>query len=116
MENIELFKTMKRYCKTNSYSECGFKYICETQPDEMESEKIQIAIDFIEKWSIDNPVKTRQSEFLKLYPNATLDSNGNLIITPCSVNKELYNKSCEKCKYMGYSSCNKSKYWNEEIE
>ena len=114
MEAIKFMKELKRYCDNTSCKNCEAMFIgCNTCLEDVD---IVEGIEFIEKWSIDNPAKTRQSEFLKLYPDATLDSNCNLIITPCSINKELYNKSCEKCKYMGYSSCNKAKYWNEEIE
>jgi len=75
------------------------------------------AIDFIKKWGMDNPIKTRQSEFLKLFPNATIMQVGCLSIAPCSMDKKLYRVNCTNCKYLNCSgTCNKSKYWSEEIE
>ena len=76
-----------------------------------------IRLDGLKRNFKEKGIKTRQSEFLKMFPNAPLNSNGYLIITPCALNKELYNKSCEICKYKGYSaSCDKAKYWNEEVK
>ena len=126
MEAIKLMKELKRYCNATSCENCKERYGCNGVPAYLEDVEIVEVIEFIEKWSIDNPVKTRQSEFLKLYPNATLDSNGCLMITPCVLNKELYKGNCENCKYKGYLSdnnkykgylpCNNKKYWSEEIE
>lgn len=36
----------------------------------------------VEKWSAAHPRKTRQSEFLRAYPNATLDINKVVIACP----------------------------------
>ena len=119
MEAIKFIKERDRMCRTHDncegcplrkYGDCGdCSDFPKTSPER--------AVEIVEKWSEENPRKTRKSEFLKLFPNATLDSNGNLIITPCALNKELYNKSCEICKYKGYSaSCDKAKYWNEEVK
>ena len=125
MEAIKFIKELKRYCDATSCEDCEAGYACNGIPAHLEDVDILESIEFIEKWSMDNPVKTRQSEFLKLHPDAPLDSNGCLIIKPCALNKELYNKSCENCKYKGYSSCNNKykgylscnnkKYWSEEI-
>jgi len=117
MEAIKFMKELKRYCEITGCGKCEASYACNGVPADVKNVNIVESIEFIEKWSMDNPIKTRQSEFLKLYPNAPLNSNGYLIITPCALNKELYKRSCEICKYKGYSaSCDKAKYWNEEVK
>ena len=109
MEAIKYMKELKRYCNATNCENCEVEYACDgvpSVPSDLEDDDIVESVKFIEKWSMDNPIKTRQSEFLKLYPDVPLDSNGCLIIKPCALNKELYNKSCENCKYKGCSSCN----------
>lgn len=41
------------------------------------------AIAVVEQWANEHPRQTRQSEFLKHYPNARLDNNGVVDIPPC---------------------------------
>ena len=69
------------------------------------------AVAIVEKWSKEHPKKTRQSEFLKLFPNANIDS-GTLKCCPldidtgfrCPVDEE---STCDDCK---------RKYWLAEME
>lgn len=34
------------------------------------------AVKFVERWAAEHPVKTRQSEFLKMFPNVILNDKG----------------------------------------
>jgi hypothetical protein len=34
------------------------------------------AVKFVERWDAEHPVKTRQSEFLKMFPNVILNDKG----------------------------------------
>lgn len=56
-------------------------------------------------------VKTRQSEFLKMFPNAELDE-GVLMIAPCIIDTTVTRAGCE-----GISNCIEcaKEYWTEEI-
>ena len=73
--------------------------------------KAQIAI--VEKWSKENPIKTRQSEFLKLFPEAYVDGDGCLALNPC----EFYPNMRKECanKYNWCADC-RHKFWNQEVE
>jgi len=124
MEAIKFIKERDRMCRT--YDDCkGCPLEADDDCTDFPNGSPERAVEIVEKWSEENPVKTRQSEFLKLHPNATLDSNGCLMITPCVLNKELYKGNRENCKYKGYLSdnnkykgylpCNNKKYWSEEI-
>ena len=72
-------------------------------------------VAIVEKWSAENPIKTRQSEFLKLHPNAKINSSGVLSVCPLHIdtgavdicNLINLNDSCEKCR---------KKYWLAEVE
>ena len=41
------------------------------------------ANEIILKWCEEHPIKTRQSEFLKMFPNARKDIDGVIEIAPC---------------------------------
>lgn len=77
---------------------------------ELEQDYPEKAVEIVEKWAKEHPVKTRQSEFLKLFPDSEIDRNGNLYICPKNINRQ-YNccdyDNCEKCR---------AKFWMEEIE
>ena len=42
-------------------------------------------IKIVEKWAAEHPLRTRQSEFLKMFPNAELGEDGVLVIQPCDL-------------------------------
>lgn len=59
--------------------------------------------------------KTRKSEFLKLFPKATLDDMGNPCTDPCELHGNMYEDGCQKLHCGTCSQC-RSRYWNEVIE
>ena len=78
-------------------------------------------------WAPKQLKKTRQSEFLKMFPNAKFgeyDFGRALIIDPCDVNETLgeltdYRDGDNDCKrFIKYGDCGRCKdaYWNEEVE
>ena len=72
------------------------------------------AVAIVERWAKEHPRKTRQSELLKIFPNARRWDNF-INICPQTIEKfdcpqkhEMDNwKSCTECK---------GQYWNEEVE
>lgn len=58
------------------------------------------------------PKKTRQSEFLKMYPNARLNSKGVLDIRPCNIDT---NYSTYRCYFACGDECQNA-YWLQEVE
>lgn len=67
-------------------------------------------IDIVQEWSDFHPVKTRQSEFLKMFPDATTQ-DGTLTINPCNLDWKTHGLCCSN----NCDDCRK-KYWLEEIE
>lgn len=65
----------------------------------------------VEKWAKEHPLKTRQSEFLRLYPNVRLN-NGVIDICPRSVDATKVTNGCAA------NMCNPCmrKFWLEKIE
>lgn len=70
-------------------------------------------VENVKKWAAEHPVKTRQSEFLKMFPNAKM-RDGTIIINPCEIN--IINAESKMCE--DSSDCNECRlnYWIEEIE
>lgn len=77
------------------------------------------AVAIVEQWAKENPKKTRQSEFLKLFPDARL-FDGVLAIDPCKINSSRFDsKECRTYSdEFGVLSCDKCReqFWNEEVE
>ena len=115
MDAVEYFKAkgrMTKKCK-GSCSSCllssdlnGKDISCES----FEYEYPERAVKIVEDWLKEHPVKTRQSEFLKMFPNARLH---NGVINICPV--ELGEQKEEQCESITCANC-KKKFWGKEIE
>lgn len=61
-------------------------------------------VPIVEQWAKEHPVKTRQSEFLKMLPNASVGYNGALVICPSQADAKAITEcvrseiNCDKCK------------------
>ncbi len=111
MDAVEFYKQFARYCSSSYCCACNIVDYCKTKTkDGRDAEKI---VREIEQWAKDHPVKTRQSEFLKMFPKADLTS-----LLPCVIEKD---KRAMRCaKYVCFSSPNycgmcRDDYWNEEV-
>lgn len=66
--------------------------------------------DAVSAWSDSHPIKTRQSEFLKLFPNAVIDEDDGILgIKPCYIDERIGGtdeKGCDGCR---------RKYWLAEV-
>lgn len=114
MDAVEFFKTVNRLCGQGC-AKCPVckKDICMVRRTAMLSnasvESIEEMVSKVEQWAKEHPIKTRQSEFLKMFPNADL-CRDVINILPCSVEKEMSkccdNKRCVECR---------REYWLEEV-
>lgn len=68
------------------------------------------AVKFVERWAVKHPAKTRQSEFLKHYPNARFFS-GCLNACPMDV----FGDTEINCNAQPCIEC-KSNFWLAEVE
>lgn len=66
----------------------------------------------VEEWAATHTTKTRQSEFLKEWPDTYLDGNRVISIAPCIVNKEYQNKNCDQ---LNCDECRKG-FWMQEVK
>lgn len=102
MDAVEYVKALRRLCRSKiKCSECQLlnkeESCCITDIGEYAEKAVQI----VEQWAKDNPIKTRQSEFLRMFPNADF-CQGVIDISPCSIEKEMKkccgDRECDECK------------------
>ena len=113
MDAVEFFKTINRLCKNQGCKECPANKIgtCLIGFSDNSVKNIEKIIPKLEQWAEDHPVKTRQSEFLKMFPNApkcgrVLDICPRNLNTEYMPPKRCENTSCGVCKI---------DYWSEEV-
>lgn len=113
MDAVEFFQTVNRICKNKDCNECPVcknNTCCMIGFDDDSVKSIEETISKVEQWAKDHPVKTRQSEFLKMFPNAAIDEdNGILCIKPCTIDESIgctNGKGCDDCY---------RKYWLAEV-
>ena len=73
-------------------------------------------VPIVEQWAKEHSVKTRQSEFLKQWPDAEMFEDGYLNICPALISKDYRDKGTEEC-YNVKLDCNvcKHDFWLKEI-
>ena len=112
MDAVEFFKTVNRYCKNQG---CKKYLACRGDlfmiwPDDDSDKSIEETVSKGEQWAKDHPVKTRQSEFLKLFPNAVIDEDDGILgIRSCDIDERIgckNEKDCDGCR---------RKYWLTEV-
>ena len=74
------------------------------------------AVEIVERWTKEHPLKTRQSEFLKMFPRASMTADGIIAFCPDSMDSEFecprktrdnIDPICGECR---------REYWLEEVE
>lgn len=119
MDTVEFFKTVNRLCKNKDCKECPVyknNTCCMIGFDDDSIKSIDETVSKVEQWAKDHPVKTRQSEFLKMFPNAYLGTITRLL--PCELDKTLKPLRCAKYGYLSITCrCDRCRddYWNEEV-
>lgn len=77
------------------------------------------ANEIILNWCKEHPIKTRQSEFLKMFPNAQISSDGVIEIMPCAIEKNKHITSNSSCTVAhGFNNCDecRKKFWLAEVD
>lgn len=109
MDAVKLLKEAQRMCMETEYCEgCPIHKYCAIDTNVFEIKEPEKVVKIIEKWAAEHPKKTRQSEFLKMFPNAT-----PFHIDPCNVDADMAIDS--KCRRKSCIEC-REEYWNTEVE
>ena len=106
MDAVEFIRQVRRMGKQKGEAIC-FKL------EEIDTE----IVEQVEQWAKEHPVKTRQSEFLKQWPDAEIGDDGLLSIAPCQLNVELLQCDSQKdCEERGVCDKCRRDFWLKEIE
>lgn len=123
MDAVEFIVTRDRMCKSFN-GRCNGCEVNECMGvDDMciyyMAQHPQKVVEIVERWAKEHPQKTRQSEFLKIFPEARL-FDGVLVIDPCKINNSMFDS--KKCRIysdeFGVLDCEKCReqFWLEEVE
>ena len=117
MTAVEFLKAEKRMCENYEF--------CDRCPiEKAKGDPFMACLDFnynypeeavavVQKWADEHPIKTRQSEFLKLYPNAKMQGDGVIKICPLELNTEFNCRATSE--RISCNTCWKD-YWLAEVK
>lgn len=113
MDAVKFFKEKSRMCDSiNVCSNCPLNKINNTSDVNCFDKGFEEeAVSIVEKWSTEHPIKTRKSEFLKMFPNVKLENNV-IAIHPCKIDTRIKN-SC--IRFGSCLNCQRE-YWLQEVE
>lgn len=125
MDAVEFLNEAKRYCKwCKNTTQDGKKRLCDVCYFEKLNDIFNLHsmayckfVEIVEQWAKEHPVKTRQSEFLKQWPDAEIGGDGLPSIAPCQLDVGLiHGESPEECENRGLCTECRHDFWLKEIE
>lgn len=117
MDAVEFIKAIDRLCKAQKdCCDCPLReHACDenvsTIMKHYDVESVQKMVQICEQWAKDHPVKTRQSEFLKMFPKA---AKSGRVLDFCPKDFNIDYMPPKRCENISCSDC-KTYYWNEEV-
>ena len=115
MDALDFFKARKRMCGAMKCGSCKLYHMsggCCIDPECEKIEACEEAIAIVEQWAKEHPIKTRQSEILKMFPGSDIDEmDGGLTLNPCI----FYPKMREECAGRRCSDCRRE-FWSAEVD
>ena len=103
MDAVEFLKLRRRYCKENGWN----PNIPDGSSPCADDETIERYVARVEQWGREHLKETRQSKFLKLFPDAPV-VDGIILVCP----KVIDNGCKQPCDRMNCHKC-REKYWKE---
>ena len=125
MDAVEFLKEAKRYCEwCKNTTQDGKKRLCDVCYFEKLNDIFNLHpmaygkfVETVEQWAKEHPVKTRQDEFFKQWPDAEIGYDGLPTVAPCQLNIELLQcDSQDDCEGRGVCGKCRRDFWLKEIE
>lgn len=114
MDAVEYVKQRERMC---SYYDSCDKCLANKVIGCATIEGISQMVPIVEQWAKEHPANTRQSEFLKQWPNAAIGMDGLLSVALCQLYFGLiHGESMEDCKSRKVCDKCRRDFWLKEIE
>ena len=118
MDALEFLRERKRMCKSfgTSCDGCPLNGSRCTDINSMNDGDLERILVKVEQWSKGHPRKTRQSVFLKLYPETILDDFGVISLCPMKVSAT-YRDSDGNCNSQEILCIDcRRKFWMQGVE
>lgn len=114
MDAVEFVNKMNRMCA--KYSGCvGCPIETENQDEDcMSKVPAEQMVAIVEKWTSEHPRKTRQSVFLKQWPETEIDTCGYLMVCPKRISADCRIRY-GNCADRLCSDCRRE-FWDQEVE
>jgi hypothetical protein len=107
MDAVKCMKAVTQMLQSGTIDCAIQKYISAQKKNDYEG-----MVEAAEQWAAEHPVKTRQSEFLKLFPGVDVyETDGCLTLNPCII----YEKMRKECAGKLCSECRRA-FWLAEVE
>ena len=125
MDAVEFLKEAKRYCEwCKNTTQDGKKRLCDACYFEKLNNIFSLHsmayckfVEIVEQWAKEHVAKTRQSEFLKKWPDAEIGYDGLPTVAPCQLNIELLQfDSQDDCENRGVCGKCRRDFWLKEVE
>lgn len=115
MDAVEFVNKMNRMCL--KYPDCvGCPIETENKDEDcMSKVSAEQMVDIVNKWTSEHPIKTRQSELLRVIPNLRLDKNGSIFLCPATITGDLCGVYSDKHGCDNCYDCRKN-FWNQEVD
>lgn len=112
MDAVKYLRELARMCA--KYALCNGCPIGHGGCKIMEAQEPEKIVAIVEKWAKEHPVETRQSRFLKEFPNTSVYVDGTIDICPCYMDKT---KECKawKGEEKECVECERE-FWGTEID
>lgn len=109
MDAVKFIKERKRMCNGRPCATCPLFAVhqleCLPHCKTWCMDHPEASVTVVEKWAEEHPGKTRQSDFLKQWPNAKMNPfTGTVDVPPCSLDKSLLDEcrehvsNCNDCR------------------
>ena len=110
MDAVEYIKTLRKLCKSQERCSGCVLYDKEDKCCILNiSEYTEKSVQIVEQWAKEHPIKTRQSEFLRMFPNAQIHDDVIWMCPRCIEGKRIgcpNEKNCGDCR---------REYWLAEV-
>lgn len=121
MDAVEFAKERNRMCQafrtTCRYYPLGESLHVGIACIQVLYERPEEVVGIVERWAKQNPVKTRQSEFLKQWPEALMTEDGLVNICPSRFVAGFRDEKgeCTQYRSKGCDNCRRE-FWMKEVE
>ncbi len=112
MDAVECMKAVTRMLESGTIDCAIQKYISAQKKNDYEG-----MVEAAAQWAAEHPIKTRQSEFLKQWPEAAISKDGAIAICPLAISAAYRhgNGACNKDNSDTCADC-KREFWSAEVE